>query len=107
MKKISFLLLLVASCKAHVDNREVNYNHMVSLADYYQSIATTYARDNRPASLKRFADAMDSVRLYTDSAIMFMPEAQRIQVRRIDSLAKEDVKADKRYNDSVYAARKR
>jgi DNA primase len=107
MKKVCVLILLAAACKAPVDNRDLNYHHMISLAEYHQSVANTYAHDNRPASLKRFADAMDSVRLYMDSAVTFMPDAQRAQVRRIDSLAKQDVKADRRYNDSVYTSRKR
>jgi len=86
MKKVSLLLLLAAACKASIDNRKANYNRMLSIAKNYQDEAKAYEHDNRPASLKRFADAMDSAKLYEDSAITFLDDVQRAQIRRIDSL---------------------
>lgn len=80
---------------------------MLSIAKNYQDVANIYANDNRPSGLKHFADAMDSVKLYTDSSITFLDEDQQIQIRQIDSLAKEDEKADTRYNDSVRASHKK
>lgn len=105
MKKVCLLILVAIACKSRVESGKAMYNLMLSKAATFQSIAATYAHDNRPASLKRFAEAMDSAKLYEDSAITYLDEGQRAQMRRIDSLAKEDVRADKRYNDSVKAIR--
>lgn len=106
MKKYLFLLLLATACKARPDDRNIEYERMLAISKGYQAAAESYKHDHTPAGTKHFVDALDSVGLYLDSAKTFWNDDQKAQARHLDSLVKSDIQADKRYNDSVYAARR-